>query len=237
MKPVIRWTIGLVSDFGFSSLKKSIESFRSIYKNEFDYFLCYNSLDKRHFDMISDLEVQMVEQKPCADMFDPLGVAWKLYPPRLRLCSHELFIDNDLIILRRIKEIDDFLSSGNLFLYSESRLDRPYGEYESEVASELKMNSGFFGIPPEFDFEKEIKKKMAESLHDKWVQNFDEQGLVASIFSSQKRLKKISLNDIFICGPGLKKSEFLFGRNGYHFVKLNSGFSKYWDMYNRGRIF
>ena len=236
MKPLVRWTIGAVSNLGFLSLEKSIQSLRNIYGNRLDYILCHNNLDTKCYEMVSSLGVRLIEQKPCLDMFEPLGVAWKLYPPRLRLDSHELFIDNDLIILNPIKEIDDFLSSADSFLYSECRLDRPYGAYEPEVPLGFRMNTGLFGLPPGFDFEGEIKKSMVASQNNEWTLGFDEQGMVASIFADQEHLIKISLDDIFICGPKLSEDEFCFGRNGYHFVSLNSGFNKYWVMFNQGRM-
>lgn len=224
IKPLARWTIGNVEKEGFKCLAMSIKTFQTIYP-EFDLILCHNNLNQTQIEFINQIEIEKHEQKKIEGMFNPTGVAWKLYPPRLTE-GKELFIDNDLILMERIEEIDNFIQ-GKHFIYTECNLLTPYGNYKHLVKKGFQLNSGLFGLPENFDFKKEIVTIMKNSKFNQWQDEFDEQGMVASIISKQKSVK-ISNTTIKILGPRIKT----FSKaKGYHFVKLNSGFKKHWSTF------
>lgn len=98
-KPIIRWTIGgNVSQHGIDCLGNSINCWKDLYGDSFDYFLCYNNIDVNKL----NFGVNLINQHEHLNSLSiqPNSTAWKLYPPRISLQSHEIFIDNDLIIYK-----------------------------------------------------------------------------------------------------------------------------------------
>jgi hypothetical protein len=94
---------------GLHSLKRSIDFILALYGEEFDYVICHNNLTNEHFEYIKSLGITLFEQNHCQEMeYVPKGVAWKLYPPRLREDAHEMFIDNDIVIHSRSGVVDVF---------------------------------------------------------------------------------------------------------------------------------
>lgn len=203
-KPLVRWTVGPArSDVDDLILKRSVKNFRLLYGDSFDCVLCFNGRGVRDFE---GLEINTVEQSPVDGLPEPHGVVWKLYPPRLRPNSHEIFIDHDVVLVDRLPQIDAFLSRGDAFLYSESPPDsRNYGRFNALVKEGFRLNSGLFGVPPGFEFD--------FSLVGEWEDYFDEQGFVAASLCRKKNLVKVGLEDLWICD-----SEEIPRAKGYHFV-------------------
>lgn len=217
MKPLARWTIGKTSKDGYECLIESINSFLKYYQA--DVFICYNcELDQlpqqvKKFNLVE-------QQKNINGMPEAAGVAWKLYPPRLDSKRHEISIDNDIILTDRIEQIDDFLEKDNFTLLLED-LGRTYGRFENHVPPKFCINSGVYGMPPNFDFEKYIKfyvgekwEKNALYEHDK-NETFDEQGLVALALLDNKNYIIIPKESITNCEYTLCEGK------GYHFIGLN----------------
>src|SRR4051812_25370860 len=115
-RPLARWTIADVSQIGKDILRESVDLFKVVYP-EFDLAICYNNLDPNELNDLRDSGVQLVPQTE--DMFpyrlrandkniigEAVGCGWKLCPPRLRINECELWIDNDIIIRKRICHID-----------------------------------------------------------------------------------------------------------------------------------
>ena len=213
MKPLIRWTIGSCEDLGYDVLKHSVNLMRRMYEDRVDYIVSYNR--PVQMDKLYELDIELYEQdKDCLPIVAK-DVAWKLYPPRLRPESHELHIDNDLVLFNKLPEIEEFFKQEDLFLYSEGMYGL-YGNFRNMVPENFILNSGFIGLPPGIDYEYEVLR----FLPDYWDDRFDEQGLVATIISRQKNLK-IGLEKISIC-----EDSFIEASHGYHFVKCNRGMSK-----------
>ena len=216
IKPLIRFHIGPASDSGFDCLGRSIVQIQKLYPSS-DIVVCYNC-DKQK---ITHLEhVTLFDQSPHAnDELPPMGVAWKLYPPRLDLNRHEIIIDNDIILENRIPEIDKFLQSHEHCLLLEGE-SRTYGRFARHVPAGLKINSGIYGMPPGFDFEPYVQfysgkewEINASGTHAK-NKTFDEQGLVAFILSNQPHIiipSTTVTNCEKIWVPG----------SGMHFISLN----------------
>lgn len=188
MKPLVRWTIGPVNCIGHDILKESVKLFSKVYP-EFDRCVCYNNIDKSDIMDLSkfaDLICQEESSVPCrltpgsSNPEEASGCGWKLAPPRLRIDSHELWIDNDLIILERMSEIDNWIETENTSIISEGlHRKRMFGVFDSVIDPKVHVCAGFFGLPPNFDFYTKIEeysKHLSDSLG-----GYDEQGLTSAI--------------------------------------------------------
>jgi len=225
MKPLVRWTIGNVHPNGFISLKISIKKFLQIYGNRFDYLICHNSLTPEQINEISQLNIPLYSQQKSDLIIQNPTTAWKLYPPRLRIQTHEILLDNDLIITKALPAIDRFLND-EIFLITEA-YSRNFGNFDSYVPKNLKLNTGLIGIPPCFNLTQNILKKLSSINYHTWKHYFDEQGLLASIVI-QNKYEMIPLDDISVI-----KKEFRQANYGYHFVGLNQGNNFGWNEWKQ----
>lgn len=222
MKPLVRWTIGNATPNGYDCLNRSIESFLNYW--DADITVCHNCPRENLVALLSQFScVKLYNQLVHADDdITPMGVAWKLYPPRLDIHRHEISIDNDIVFEKRVPEIDEFLN-GDCTLLLEC-ISRTYGRFEKHVPSGYKINSGIYGMPPGFDFEKYIKFYATQpwELNAKGEhaasKTFDEQGLVAIALLNYTRSVIISSTAITNC-----ERHWVQGSDckGYHFIGLN----------------
>lgn len=133
-----------------------------------------------------------------------------MYPPRIRPEVHEIFIDHDVVLLDKLPQIEEFLSSDETFLYSQSFWPEGlYGTFKDRVPRGFGLNSGLFGLPPGFRFDL--------SIVEEWKDDLDEQGFVASQISRQKRLVRVGLEDLWICADDRMPRNV----KGYHFCRSN----------------
>jgi hypothetical protein len=218
MNPVVRWTIGNVSNVGIKSLNSSIKSFVNIYKDKFKYYVCYNQINFNKISFLKKYKVNFVNQQECINSLKVPPIknnpCWKIYPPRINKNVHEIFIDNDLIIYKKIDIIDFFLEKKFLFIITEAYKKR-YGIFDNFIDDNFIVNTGFFGLPPSYEFEEDLNKNLPNWIESK--NHFDEQGLIAFILMN-KEVKIINLNDINVC---IKERINLKGKYGMHFVGIN----------------
>lgn len=204
-KPLVRWTAGPArSVFDDVILRRSVNGLVSLYGDLLDYVVCINGRQKEEFE---DLGVRIVLQGGVEGAPKPEGVAWKLYPPRMRPSSHEIFIDHDLVLIERMRGVDLFLESEDAFLYTQSPPGvRNYGRFDGLVPEGFRLNSGLFGLPPHFQFDM--------GSVGQWSGYFDEQGFVASVICRQKKAVCLNLDDIWICDSDRMPRN----AKAYHFV-------------------
>jgi hypothetical protein len=190
MRPLARWTFGNCSLAGEEILKHSLKRFSVLYP-EFDRVVCYNNLKPGQLEMLQTLDTPLYKQSE-ADLNYPLvpasaepgwkysmpGWGWKLCPPRLRPESQELWIDNDIMILRRMPALDDWLGK-DVCLISEG-LQRAYGDFDDQIPIGTHYCAGFFGLPPHFDFASKIDTS-CKRLAGKPLGYYNEQGLVVTV--------------------------------------------------------
>lgn len=221
MKPLLRWTIGGNPHIiGFYLLKASVLGVKKLFGNRFDYVICYNNLTKDNFRRIKKLGIDLYEQSFCCEMeYEPKGVAWKLYPPRLRPNSHEIFLDNDVVLHGKPSILEEFLSKKDLCFITEGYGN--YGRYKEKFQTTKHVNSGFFGIPPLFPFLDLIKYYQKDDEMREWQDYFDEQGLVASCLLNHKTVI-VPFEEINICDEFFENAWC-----GTHFVRVNVGHNKY----------
>jgi hypothetical protein len=214
MKPLFRITIGPVQELGIRLLRKNVRLLKKNYP-EADVVVCFNQIDPN----LLNVNVEKINQADFANSlpYIPKLETWKLYPPRLRLSSHEIILDNDILIFRRIAEIDEFLNSNRPLLLKGRR--RVYGKYEHLVPQPFAINSGIFGLPPNFDFQQEIKNFCKNDKEKKWTHWCDDQGIIGGIL--------ITKNPIFITMESVMNylSEFNIqpksNWNGIHLIGSN----------------
>jgi len=230
MKPLIRWTIGPVHRLGFEALEYSTKYLKKIYGDQFDYLICHNQQSPNRLECIKKLGIPLYEQTCEIPGMWPIDgkfhTGWKLYPPRLRQDAHEIVIDNDVIIFKRLKVIDRFLES-NKVLFTSGRF-RNLGPYEEDVPKGMMFNSGIIGFPPGFDFTSMVLEKMSHG--NGWSDNyFEEQGIIASILTNQDFIEIPNqtvmtmhhINDMSGTNPWKAK--------GFHFVESNRGNNHCWE--------
>jgi hypothetical protein len=207
---LFRWTIGNTTPNGLLCLKHSIKYIKKFFP-EASYYVLYN--DKK-----PDVEgVTLIDQKQYQNSLPipPQGCAWKLYPPRLNINAYEFFIDNDVIVTNPLK-----LDTTKIILAKGK--GQKFGYFNSWLPKKTTINSGLFGLPPEFNFHTKIMTTLALTGFKKWTTNqsskdpftFDEQGMVALILGKENH----QLVDLSI----LESHEPLVQNDiGYHFVQLN----------------
>lgn len=235
VKPVVRWTIGTRNKSAIDCMTHAIDKFKEIFSNRFKTVVCTNH---PHLEIQPGLVDEIVYQRQCQSKIilpPPLfgqsgGPAWKLYPGRLSPDTHEIFIDNDLIIYRKPEIFEEFLSSENFLITA--AIKRSYSsEIESFVRSDFNINSGIIGLPPHFDFVKEINESIEVLQINEWRRHFDEQTVVAYMLQN-KDVLTIPLDVISIW----RKGKMPRGSCGIHLAGLNYEDDLLWKNYNTIRM-
>jgi hypothetical protein len=227
MKTIIRWAVGEVSDQGFACLRHSVRRIVDMYgSKDFEYFVCHNGSSRDKIG-IRQKNVGLLDQDQFVDSLpirpsNKFGVCWKLYPPRLDPSRLEIFIDNDIVLHKKI----DFDRYEDACFISEA-VKRSYGSFDKLIEGSVAMNSGIFGLPPGFDFGLALSDAIAK-FDVKWDDSyFEEQGLVAYVISNETHAV-LSKNDI---GITWNNPSCFMGEYGTHFIGLNSGATYYWKKY------
>ena len=230
--PLARWTIGNTTKDGYECLELSIRSFLKYFPA--DVVVTHNCAPENLQNIVSRLKtdgikIQLLDQRPFLDTsyIAPVGVAWKLYPPRLDKERHEICIDNDIIFKDSIEHLYRFFRNDTTLLLEGQ--SRNYGRFEKYIPPKLKINSGIYGMPPGFDMERFIKivagsawELNATGEHE-GNKTFDEQGIVAFALLNYARYVIIPEKIVTNC------ERHLIEGKGLHFVGLNK--RKYHEPY------
>jgi hypothetical protein len=225
--------MGNVSEAGWECLSESTRLLPKIYP-EFDFVICYNSLDNKETQRLRSFKIDLYEQKE-----ENLEVphtfhhhssvsnhSWKLCPIRLRPEAHELWVDNDVVITDRIPDIDDWLNKDKPII-STVYGKEAYGRFKEALIMRLWgvwPCAGLFGLPPRFGF----KEKLLEGCNGVPLEGFDEQGLVVSIVTKEKGWMPIEPKIFNQVGWF---NRFVLHHEGYHFIRLNTGTNSAWEHY------
>jgi len=232
MKPLWRWTIsGVISELGWEIFSESVRHATKVYP-EFDFVVCYNNVTAKQQSYLESLPIGTFPQQEwmtCVEHKKGDGnckdFTWKIIPPRLRNQSHELWVDNDIVIRDRIPDIDKWLTK-NTGLISVG-FDSFYGRFKDQIDPEVDCCAGLFGLPPYFSF----RERIAEVCHGQPLVDYDEQGMIVYIISNIPEWIAVSYDDFRMWG--LWQKEFGSGLPyGLHFVRANdSDYMKSWAYY------
>lgn len=239
IKFLARWTIGPVTQIGFDILSESLYSFAKIYP-EFTKVVCCNNIDLNkinHIREICNIELQQEKFAPCkllkpsTNLEEATGCGWKLVPPRLNLKGLELFIDNDIIIRKRLPQIDEWLARADCGLIAEGlSRKRMYGVFDSFVPPNIHANAGLFGLPPGFDFGKQIAD-YANFLNG-GLGGYNEQGLTVATIVNMPKYIMVPLNKLHISEDHADFPEEI--PDAIHFVGANrKEWHKGWSHYKK----
>lgn len=243
-KPLWRWTVGNCLQQGLDILVESVHrTTRALGIDNWDWAICYNGLNREELQFISDAikdkPIQLISQSWATCPIDDNcqtprrkdgsfewngtrcgGTLWKVCPPRIRMESHEVVVDNDIVMLKKFPEIDEWLSTTDKTLILEEPI-RFYGRYDYLFPPrEPFLNSGFMGLPPNYDF--------GAAIHENWskygkymnLSQADEQGLLVytlnqlpSIRISKEQMIEVLHRDY--------KTKLTGMEYAYHFTQAN----------------
>jgi hypothetical protein len=225
---IVRWTIGDVSDFGFTALRLSIHGAIKLFGTRAEYVVCVNSIPLRRAQALTgDVPASVIwrdvtNQFPewLRPYFDPQmaeGVGWKFAPLRLDQNAMELSLDNDCIIWTMPEAIKRWSDAAKGFVFAEDVIPC-FGQF-APLCGASPRNSGIRGLPPRFD----LRQAFLQILHEHPVRlksELDEQGLQAAALRRCDPMI-VTVDEVTICSPFPPHLPYL-GRCGAHFVGLNA---------------
>lgn len=205
-KPLFRWTVGSCIRQGLEVLAESIDkTTKALGIDTFDWMICWNGLSEDDLaflqESIGNRPIKLFKQEwshcPVPDeQQSPRradgtvewhgercgGTMWKVCPARMRMEAHEIVMDNDIVILKKFPQIDQFLASNKALILEEPI--RFYGKYDEIFgAGGPYLNSGLMGYPPGYDFATEIRKVWEANGSHSRLSQADEQGLLTYTLS------------------------------------------------------
>jgi len=226
MKPLIRYTIGRVGEAGWVILSESLRQIRKVYP-EFDVVVCHNKLTSLEAERLQTMDVDLLRQDDLPQPFDfkdddserIRNFCWKLIPPRIRQDSHELWVDNDIIIRDRIQKIDDWLSGSTAII--STGFNHDYGKFTEFLIDKEPYCAGFFGLPPHFNFGEEIMRLYNGFRKKKKFKGYDEQGLVSLVVSSFADYIVLPQSDLPLIAEKCRMREIRRLPGAIHFARAN----------------
>lgn len=224
MNPLLRYTIGKVSKAGWDILYESIRMIRKIYP-EFDVAVCYNNLSEQDKLRLRNFDVELHDQDSINPGFRFIekddgrvrNFAWKIIPGRLRPSTHELWVDNDIVIRNRFPCLDRWLES-NTGIISRG-FNKDYGVFTDDMHLMAKEAccAGFFGLPPHYDLDKTIH----EVIGDYEMEGFDEQGFIAKVVTDIEGYILIPRREIALLSEYWRPRADFWFPPAIHFARAN----------------
>lgn len=243
-KPLFRFTVGNCLQQGLDILIESVNrTTRALGIDNWDWAICYNGLNREEFEYlkngVGDKPIQLISQSWVTCPIDDNcqsprkldgsfewngnrcgGTLWKVCPARMRMESHEIVMDNDIVILKKFKQIDEWLSCNDKALILEEPI-KFYGRYDCLFdPNEAYLNSGFMGFPPGYDFGQEINANWQRYGKYTSLTQADEQGLLTYTLSQLPniRIKKEQMIEVLNRDY---KTTITGNAEAYHFTQSN----------------
>lgn len=243
-RPLFRFTVGSCLQQGLDILAESINrTTKSLGFDDWDWAVCHNGLTSENVDFlkkaIGDRKISLISQNwatcPVMDNCQTPrrmdgsfewngnrcgGTMWKVCPARMRMESHEIVMDNDVVLLKKFPQIDEFLSQTEKALCLEEPI-RFYGRYDCLFGADPPyLNSGFMGFPPGYDFGAAIFETWIKHGRYMNLSQADEQGLLVHSLSQlpniridSGQMKEVLHRDF--------KTEITGREEGIHFTQSN----------------
>ncbi|HXR78199.1 MAG TPA: hypothetical protein VN737_19620 [Bryobacteraceae bacterium] len=165
----VRWTVGNVSNAGFTALRLSICSAWNLFGKHARYAVCVNSVPIQTARLATGpvpgevLWLQSDSLLPdwlnsYVDRSMAEGVAWKLAPVRVFKDRYEIALDNDVILWKKPEAMKQWLDSDDpkACLLAQD-VQRCLGQF-APLCDPRAINSGIRGLPPGFDLEGRLQQ-------------------------------------------------------------------------------
>jgi hypothetical protein len=211
-KPLFRWTVGSCLPQGLAILAESINrTTRALGIDNWDWAVCHNGLNRDDLEFltkaIGDRPIQLIAQNwatcPVPDNCQTPrrrdgsfewngnrcgGTLWKVCPARMRMESHEIVMDNDVVMLQAFPQIQRFLQEDKALVLEEPI--RFYGRYDCLFGSDPPyLNSGFLGFPPGYDYGSKLFETWVKHGRYENISQSDEQGLLTYTLSQHPNIR------------------------------------------------
>lgn len=237
----VRWTIGDVNPAGFEALRLSVHGAMQLFGESAEYRVYVNTISVQDAQIRTGSTPSGLQWKQSTGSFSSAlapyldhgmaeGVAWKLAPLRAFPEIHELSLDNDVILWRVPRAIEQWLASGEPAATLIAADTKPaFGQFAG-LCGEDPRNSGIRGLGPALDFEAALARVLR--LRPASLQSeLDEQGLQVAALKMSGEPYVVETADVTICSPFYPHTPEL-GRCGAHFVGLNTRVLP-WSYYDR----
>jgi hypothetical protein len=145
--------------------------------------------------------------------------------------THEIVMDNDIVILKKFPQIDEWLNSDKVLILEEPI--RFYGRYDCLFGPEPPfLNSGFMGFPPGYDFGAVIAEQW--NSHGKYMNlsQADEQGLLTYSLNRSSSVRIHSDQMVEILARDYNY-EITGNEFAYHFTQSNRINHVAWNKYKK----
>ena len=140
-------------------------------------------------------------------------------------------MDNDVVVVRIFPKIEEFLSSNRPLLLKEPF--RYLGRYDCLFLPTEKYNSGFYGLPPNFDFAAALRSAWEANGTFRGLNYADEQGLITYVLKNNSPIfiEEDEVVELHQYGKAYYFNEsqchtkytFTGTEPAYHFVQANRG--------------
>lgn len=243
-KPLFRFTVGSCLQQGLDVLAESINrTTRALGFDNWDWVVCHNGLNSENLEflqgIIKDRPIHLMAQNwalcPVPDNCQTPrrrdgsfewngnkcgGTMWKVCPARVRMESHEIVMDNDVVLLKKFPQIDEWLSQTDKVLCLEEPI-RFYGRYDCLFQPDPPyLNSGFMGFPPGYDYGSAVFESWVKHGRYMNLSQADEQGLLTYTLSQQPNIRVNASQMVEVLHRDFQTK--LTGREeGIHFTQSN----------------
>lgn len=229
--PVIRWTVGNVSEFGFEALRLSVWGAYRLFGSSADFVICLNSVPlARAQQLTGPLPAHVSWRCVTRDEVAPFilphlddqfaeGVGWKFAPFRLSPNRAELALDNDCILWRMPEAVGRWLNGDDEAPVIAEDVLACFGQF-TPLCTSAPRNSGLRALPQGYDLEGRMRTALSR-LPVVMRSETDEQGLQVAAVSLDGEPRIVTIDEVSICSPFPPHLPHL-GRCGAHFVGLNA---------------
>jgi len=226
----VRWTVGDVSDEGFTALQLSIWGAWKAFGPSAEYAVCVNSrplAEAREATGALPAEIAWLAVDRSAipewlarrlDGGMAEGVGWKFAPLRLFDDYWVLALDNDCILWDRPGAIGRWLEADAASVLAED-VRACFGQF-TDLCSGAPRNGGIRGLPPSLDLERALLG-ILEERPVTLTSELDEQGLQVAALERAGPTLVVRLEEVTICSPFPPNLPDL-GSCGAHFIGLNA---------------
>lgn len=256
-KPLFRFTVGSCLQQGLDILAESIKrTTKTLGIDTFDWAICYNGLNRENLEFlkktIGDLPIVLYAQNWAECPVDDGcrsprradgsfewngnrcgGTLWKTCPARMRMETHEIVMDNDIILLKKFPQIEEWLCCTDKALVLEEPI-RFYGRYDSLFPADGPfLNSGLMGFPPAYDFGAAIRKTWVDNGSYTNISQADEQGLLVCTLSQLPNIRVRAEQMVEVLAQDFK-TKITGTEEAIHFTQSNRIPShKAWQQYKK----